>query len=150
MLTAEILYPDTLHGNRKCSCVDCGLSYIKKDYKTLFDAWKLKYFKLLSTEIEYKGTEPDVVVCHNCLFEVLKDFTKSAPTNLIKFLILTRNQQIELEFNTDQHNLLQSGTRMDDFLATLDQLDARDTDDTREDDTGEDDTGEDGNPDWGV
>jgi len=128
MLTAEILYPDTLHGNRKCSCVDCGLSYVKKDYKTLFDAWKLKYFKLLSSEIKYEGMEPDVVVCHNCLFKVLKDFSEGATSNLIRFLILTKNQQIELEFNTDQFDLLQSSTVMDDFLGSLDRLDAGDSD----------------------
>ena len=127
MLTAEILYPDSLHGNRKCSCVDCGLSYVKKDYETLAAACKLKYFRLLSSEIKYEGTEPDVVVCHNCLFGVLKGFSEGS-SNLIKFLILTKNQQIELEFNTDQFDLLQSNTVMDAFLGSLDRLDAGDTD----------------------
>jgi len=128
MLTAEILYPDSLHGNRKCSCIDCGLSYVKKDYEILANACKLKYFTLSSSEIELDGTEPDVVVCHNCLFKVLKDFSKDGSPNLIKFLILTKNQEIELEFNTDQFDLLQSNTVMDDFLASLDRIDAGDTD----------------------
>jgi len=137
MLTAEILYPDSLHGNRKCSCIDCGLSYVKKNYEILADAYKLRYFKLLSSEIKYKGTEPDVVVCHNCLFEVLKSFSKGGESNSIKFLILTKNQQIELEFDTDQFDLLQSSTVMDDFLGSLDRLDAGDTDEMppREDDS---------------
>ncbi len=147
MLIARILYHDQLGGKkRKLKCVECGLSYWKKDYKILFDAFKIKYFKINSTEIDFNETDPDVIVCHNCLFSILKDLaSRSSTPNKIQFQILTKTQEIELQFNPNQFPMLSKGTNMDDLLAGLDDLDTRDTDDTREGDTGED-----GNPDWGI
>ena len=128
MLTAKILYPDTLHGNRITECLECGLSYVKKDFTALSDAWKLKYFKLSSGE----NIKPDIIVCHNCLFEILKDLAAEAKTSPIKFKILTKLQEIEFDFFPEQYVHMQLGTRMDDFLATLDALDGDLTDDTDE------------------
>ena len=141
MLIARILYHDLLGGKkRKLKCVECSLSYWKKDYKILFDAFKLKYFKIDSTEVDLKETDPDIIVCHTCLLSILKDLAaKDDPPAQIKFHILTKSQEIELQFNPNQYEQLASGTNMDDLLAGLDELDTRDTDDTREDD-----------PDWGV
>ena len=150
MLIAKILYHEKLGKKRKLKCVECGLSYFKRDYKILFDAFKLKYFKINSTEVELKATDPDIIVCHNCLFSILKDLSKKSNNpSEIRFKILTSLSEIELQFNPNQFPHLQKGTNMDDLLAGLDDLDTRDTDDTREGDTCEDED-EDGNPDWGV
>ena len=130
MLTAKILYPDTLHGNRIIECLECGLSYIKKDFMALSDAWKLKYFKLSSGG--HENVKPDIIVCHNCLFAILKDLAIEAKTSPVKFKILTRLQEIEFDFFPEQYANMQLGTHMDDFLATLDALNGDFTDDTDE------------------
>lgn len=146
MLIAKILYHEDFGKKRKIKCVECGLSYFKKDYKILYDAFKLKYFKINSTRVEPKAGDSDLIVCHNCLFSILQDLSNRDPNAAeIKFKILTNLSEIEFEFNPKQLGLLQKGTAMDDLLAGIDALDAGDTDDTREDDTDED-----GNPDWGV
>ena len=131
MLTAEILYPDALHGNRVTKCIECSLSYRKKDWQALADAWKLKYFKLTSSEIEYEGSPLEIIICHNCLFEILKDLNNQTKAPNIQFKILTKTQQIELEFEQNQLNL-QTGTMMDTFLKSLDSFDDDDTHDTDE------------------
>ena len=140
MIIAEILYPEVIIGGGKVKCVECELSYQRKDYKTLYDASKLKYFFISTKEI--KKSDSDIIVCHNCLFDILKDLTEEAQINVITFKILTHLSEIELQYDIDMGEELYFATNMDDFLAGLDSLDAGDTDDTH--------ASEDDDPDWGI
>tara|TARA_B100000676_G_scaffold310406_1_gene376840 strand:- start:1703 stop:2140 length:438 start_codon:yes stop_codon:yes gene_type:complete len=141
MLVAETIYPQQTNG--KISCIECGLSYNKNEYIVLWDAGKLKYFFLSSTNKSKSDDDTDIVVCHSCLFSILKDVREDSKVDVIKFNILTATQELELEYDEETDEALNQGTNMDDFLLELSALDEElppDTDDTHN--TGEDD------PDW--
>ena len=152
MLIAEVLYPEV--ANIDIECIECNLCYSPKDYDTLYKAWKIKYFFISSSNSKVDKDDTEIVVCHNCLLNILKDVHSDMEEHypdtpqIIKFKVLTRHSEIELEFDMDADKL-NEGTNMDDFLAAIDTLDdshndekndifdddPRDTDDTREDDT---------------
>jgi len=142
MLVAEILYPEIVIGEIKC--MECDISYREKDYKTLYDASKLKYFALSSTATPTAVAKIEVIVCHNCLFEILKDLQAESEINMVEFKILTKENEIDLKYDTSSQELEQ-GTNMDDFLAGIDDIDDIDED---AGDTDETPPREDDSPDW--
>ena len=142
MIVAEILYPEITIG--KIKCIECELSYREKDYKTFYDASKLKYFLLSSTHTIDVIGNMDVLVCHNCLFEILKDLQAESEEDVVTFRILTKLNEIDLQYDTAASQELQTGTNMDDFLAGIDDIDG-DTGDTDEMPPREGDS-----PDWDV
>jgi hypothetical protein len=140
MIVAEILYPEITIG--KIKCIECELSYREKAYKILYDASKLKYFLLSSTHTIDDLGKMDALVCHNCLFEILKDLHAESEEDVVTFRILTKSNEIDLQYDASTYQELQTGTNMDDFLAGIDDIDDV-TDDTDEMPPREDDS-----PDW--
>ena len=139
MIVAEIFYPDVASDEIKC--IECELSYRKKDYELLYAAWKVKYFFISSTSVKYDRRKPDLIVCHNCLFEILKDLNKEVKSKTIRFKILTKSQEVELQYDSEATNDLNQSTNMDDFLSGLDAI---------EGDTDEMTPREGDYPDWGA
>jgi hypothetical protein len=84
----------------------------------------------------------DALVCHNCLFEILKDLHAESEEDVVTFRILTKSNEIDLQYDASTYQELQTGTNMDDFLAGIDDIDDV-TDDTDEMPPREDDS-----PDW--
>ena len=91
MLTTRIVHPETVR-KRSIKCRDCGLEYPKAEHLVLFNANKLKYFKL-------KDIEGGFTVCHDCLFFLLKTLANGEP---ISFRVLSKDNDYVVEFFPEQ------------------------------------------------
>ena len=118
MLVAEIVYPKKLK-RKAIKCCECGLTYRKDEYPALFEGFKLKFFKI-------KDIEGGRVVCHDCLFETLKQISFGKP---VQFGILAKENEYLIEFYPEDYfdGFLDSEERptyskedsMEDFLRDL-------------------------------
>ena len=118
MLVAEIVYPKKLRC-KAIKCVECGLSYEKKEYLTLFEGFKLKFFKI-------QDIEGGRIVCHDCLFENL---IRISFGESVKFSVLSKKNEYFIEFYPEEYfegfigsegkPTYGKGDSMEDFLKDL-------------------------------
>ena len=96
MLIAELIYPSATE-QPQVTCGECEIGYPHNEHTTLFDSFKLAYFKVSSSELPIA----QAIICHDCLFDFVLEGS-SDPEEFLNFKILTKENEYDFSFEPEE------------------------------------------------
>lgn len=86
ILKVKLVSPDSRIA-RKIECDVCGISYSKRDYKTLFVRRKIIYFNLNKR-----------IICNECIFQIINEIINDTDYASVFLRIASKNGHVDVEF----------------------------------------------------
>jgi len=90
MTTAKIINP--FERKARITCFECGLSYLARNYKILYENEKLAFFKI---KLFARGNRKKIY-CHDCLYKAIVE--SMGPLPLLNVKIITLEDELTVTF----------------------------------------------------
>ncbi len=102
-MVSELIPPDEVID--KIICHNCGLEYSKNHYDVLLENKKLAYFEIIHVYYDTSQSFRPDCICHGCLFNLLKNASKTSDTK-IKIKLIYKGAEHYLSYDPEDPNSL--------------------------------------------